>query len=580
LASPRPLRILVLDDSPADAKLMARELQHSGVALEWSWVSTEGDYVAALDPAIDVILADYSLPGFHAMAALEHLKRRNLEIPFIVVTGILGDETAADCIKQGATDYLLKDRLSRLGPAVSRAVEGRRAEAERARAEARLNASERRAAEALRKANLRLEKRVEERTRDLAEAYDNLQRQISERQKAEDQLRQSQKMESIGQLTGGVAHDFNNLLTSILGNLDLASRKDISESAARLLNRAIQSAERGARLTSQLLAFGRRQALDARPVDLNALIVALQPMLTSSLTPAVRIDLALAPGLWPAHADATQVEMALLNLAINARDAMPSGGGLTIATRNVPVADPTRPADLAAEGSDYIALAVSDDGTGMTREVAEHAFEPFFTTKDTGMGSGLGLSMVYGLAKQLGGTACIDSKPGHGASVSVYLPRAAAAIVATEAVDESPAEAARAHPRANPVLLVDDDTDVRDTTASSLREYGYDVIEADCAANALAILDRGCEIDVLVTDLVMPGMHGSELALNARLRRPGLPIILMTGYMGLLSEHADGEFSYPVLHKPFRPAQLAAMVADCRRGCTDAMAPSTGDASS
>jgi len=559
---------------------MARELQHSGVDLEWRWVSTESDYVAALDPAIDVILADYSLPGFHAMAALEHLKRRDLEIPFIVVTGILGDETAVDCIKQGATDYLLKDRLSRLGPAVSRAVEGQRAKAERGRAEARLNASKRRAAEALRKANLRLEKRVEERTRDLADAYDNLQRQIGEREKAEDQLRQSQKMESIGQLTGGIAHDFNNLLTSILGNLDLASRKDISEPAARLLNRAIQTTERGARLTSQLLAFGRRQALDARPVDLNGLIAALQPMLTSSLTPAVRIDLTLAPGLWPAHADATQVEMALLNLAINARDAMPSGGVLTIATRNVPVADPTRPADLAAEGSDYIALVVSDDGAGMTREVAQHAFEPFFTTKDTGMGSGLGLSMVYGLAKQLGGTVCIDSEPGHGASVSVYLPRAAAAIAATEAADESPAEAARAHPHANPVLLVDDDTDVRDTTASSLREYGYDVIEADCAANALAILDRGCKIDVLVTDLVMPGMHGSELALKARLRRPGLPIILMTGYVGRLSEHAASEFSYPVLHKPFRPAQLAAMVADSGRGCTDGMAPSPGDASS
>jgi len=555
-----PLRILLLDDDPADAELIARELERSGTSMDWRWVSSEADYLAALDTAIDVILSDYALPGFNAMAALQHLKQRRLDIPFIVVTGMLGDEAATDCIKQGATDYLLKDRLKRLGPAILRAVEDHRASAEHAQTQARLRSSEEAAARALRRANTRLERHVAERTRELTEANAELHRQIDERRKAEDQLHQAQKMEAIGQLTGGIAHDFNNLLTSILGSLDLAQRKEMGEAAARLVDRAMQAAERAAGLTSQLLAFGRRQALSASPIDLNRLIDDLQPMLKSTLTPAITIRTDLAADLSPAHADRTQVELALLNLAINARDAMPSGGVLGISTRNA--ADTAgRPADLPAGAADFVVLEVSDDGVGMTPEVAQRAFEPFFTTKAAGKGSGLGLSMVYGLAKQLGGTAVIQTEPGRGTRVIIYLPQATFAAVPH--VETPVPIVARVRRHAAAVLVVDDEVCVRDMTAAGLREYGYDVIEAESGAAALQILDRGGEIGVLVTDFVMPGMHGSELAVAARLRRPSLPIILMTGYMGGLSTQRDVPDDLPVLHKPFRPAELAAMVAQC-----------------
>ncbi|CAN7360885.1 response regulator [Phenylobacterium sp. LjRoot225] len=555
-----PLRILVLDDSLADAELMARELERSGVPLDWRWASTEREFVEALGPDLDAILADYSLPGFNALAALEHLKRRELGTPFIIVTGMLGDEAAVDCIKQGATDYLLKDRLKRLGPAVMRAIEDRRAAVERESAEERLRQSKEAASEALRRANADLERHVAERTRALTEANEKLHLQVAERRQAEEQLHQAQKMEALGQLTGGMAHDFNNLLTAVIGNIDLAMRRETAESVARLLRGAMQGAERGARLTSQLLAFGRRQALTVGPVDLNRLIANLEPMLVSTLTPAIRIDKSLQPDLLPALADTTQIELALINLAINARDAMPNGGSLTISTRFVDATEPDRPIDLGGDAPGYVALTVTDSGVGMPPEVAARAFEPFFTTKGVGKGSGLGLSMVYGLAKQLGGTATLESKVGQGTVVAIYVPMVAEALVetredySTDRVD--PAACGR------PVLVVDDDAMVRDTTCTSLREFGYEVMEAGDGASALRILDSGCAVDVLVTDLVMPGMSGSALSLQARKRRPNLPIIVMTGYSAAGLE-PEG-FDFPVLQKPFRPAQLAAMVAECR----------------
>lgn len=557
---PEPLRVLLLEDDPSDAELIVRELQRCGVPVDWRWVSSGKEYVEALDPTIDVILADYALPGFSAPAALQHLRRSQLGIPFIVVTGMLGDEAAVDCIKQGATDYLLKDRLKRLGPAILRAVEDHRASLERARIQESLRISQEEAAQALRRSNSRLEKHVADRTRMLTEANEQLRRQVSERKKAEDQLRQAQKMEAIGQLSGGIAHDFNNLLTSILGSLDLAQRKEMCEPAAKLVGRAIQAAERAAGLTSQLLAFGRRQALSPAPIDLNKLVNDLQPMLASTLTPAISIETSLAADLRPAHADRTQIDLALLNLAINARDAMPLGGILTISTCNVYAGSADRPADLPVGPTHYVALEVSDNGVGMAPEVSQRAFEPFFTTKDAGKGSGLGLSMVYGLAKQLGGTAAIQTAPGQGTRVTVYIPQAATA--ATDHIEERAPIQFPVRRQFASVLVVDDDIGVRDTTASGLREYGYDVIEADCGVAALAILDGGCDVDVLVTDVVMPGMHGSELANAARMRRPSLPIILITGYMGGLVQR-DVPEDLPVLRKPFRPAELAAMVAKC-----------------
>jgi CheY-like chemotaxis protein/two-component sensor histidine kinase len=369
-------------------------------------------------------------------------------------------------------------------------------------------------------------------------------------------------MEAIGQLTGGIAHDFNNLLTSVLGNIELALDRVGNTEVEKLLRGALKSAERGARLTSQLLAFGRRQPLLVRAIDLNALVVGLQDMLAITMTPTIAIYIVLTPELWPALADATQIELALVNLALNARDAMPSGGQLRIETRNLAGADPGRPDDLADGAGDYVAFIVSDTGTGMSEEVKACAFEPFFTTKEIGRGTGLGLSMVYGLAKQLGGTARIASQPGRGTSVAVYVPRAASAVAepAASALDDLEDGIN------GEVLLVDDDMDVRELAAAALRRAGFRVIEAESGKAALAIIDRGEQIDVLVTDLVMPGMHGFTLAAEAHRRRPNLSIMLMTGYPGVDRDSSTEENVYPLLRKPFRPADLAAMVLACRQG--------------
>jgi signal transduction histidine kinase len=391
-----------------------------------------------------------------------------------------------------------------------------------------------------------------------------LRREIAERLKAEEQLRQAQKMEAIGQLTGGIAHDFNNLLTSVLGNIDLALRRADAD-VAKLLRGALKSAERGARLTSQLLAFGRRQPLRVRAIDLNALVLGLQDMLAVTMTPAVSIELSLAPDLWPALGDPTQIELALINLALNARDAMPIGGQLRIETRNIDRSDPDQPDDLADGTGEHVAFVVSDTGTGMSEEVRAHAFEPFFTTKDVGRGTGLGLSMVYGLAKQLGGTARIASRPGHGTSVAVYVPRTAA--IATEPAAAVPDDSSELLSGINgEVLLVDDDDDVRELASLALRRVGFRVIEVGSGHAALAVIDSGEKIDVLVTDVVMPGMHGSVLAAEVRRRHPSLPVMLITGYPGMDRGQGPGEPGLPLLRKPFRPAELTAMVLACRHG--------------
>jgi len=397
----------------------------------------------------------------------------------------------------------------------------------------------------------------------LTEANDRLRHEINERLKTEQQLMQAQKMKALGQITGGVAHDFNNLLTSVIGNIDIALNSSIRDDTAKLLRNALRSAERCARLASQLLAFGRRLPLKVRSVELTPLVFNLRDMLASILTPAVRLRLSLASDLWPILADPTHIELALVNLTLNARDAMPSGGNLSIEARNLAAVDPNRPGDLDAD-ADYVALMVSDTGTGMSEEVKAHAFEPFFTTKDVGKGTGLGLSMVYGLSEQLGGTTRLVSEVGHGTSVIIYLPRALASLEQPTAALSH--EAPQPAPKSLRVLLVDDDDDVRDIAGAALRQAGYHVIEAANAAEALTIIDRGDAIDILVTDLVMPGMPGSALAKEARLRRPGLPVMLMTGYPGEASDKDIAEYGCPVLRKPFRPAQFSAMVSKVSAG--------------
>lgn len=379
-------------------------------------------------------------------------------------------------------------------------------------------------------------------------------RDITEHETREERLRQSQKIEALGQLTGGVAHDFNNLLTAIVGNLELIGLSLPANAAAtRHLHAALRAAANGAKLTEQLLAFSRRQHLAPRSVDLNAIIAGMQELLTRTIGATVRVKTILEPELWPAMVDPTQIEVAILNLAINARDAMPRGGTLIIETANLSGGDGAVPAELGAQ--DCIRIAVCDTGIGMSEEVARAAIEPFFTTKAPGKGSGLGLSQVYGMARQSNGALEIESRPGAGTAVHIYLPRAVA-----EAEDAAAHPSRMRRPVANGrILVVDDDPAVREVTSSMLRQSGYEVTEVDCGDAALGALARGESYDLLVVDVVMPGLTGTETVRRARERWPGLRVLYVTGYTP--AEGSDSTIGdAPVIKKPFRLGELCAAV--------------------
>nr|WP_281414948.1 hybrid sensor histidine kinase/response regulator [Azospirillum picis] len=385
---------------------------------------------------------------------------------------------------------------------------------------------------------------------------------LEAREEAEQALRQSQKMEAIGQLTGGVAHDFNNLLQAIGINLHVIESRSCDERIVGPARLALQAVERGATLTQHLLAFSRRQQLRPMPVDVGGLVERISRLLGRTIGQMVRVEVKIAPGLWPAMIDPTQLEMALLNLALNARDAMPGGGTLRITAGNR-VADPETVPDLAP--GDYVSVAVSDTGTGMPTEVAARAFEPFFTTKEVGRGTGLGLSMVHGLATQSGGGVALSSRPGEGTTVTLYLPRAAGPAVAEPPAAQPPpaAEAAPALGAGCAVLLVDDEELVRTATAEYLAQAGFSVREVADAAAALSLLESGFRPDVIVTDHMMPGMTGLEMARKLRARQDATPILMVTGYAeDLTSTAAVREVDMTVLSKPVEPARLARSIRD------------------
>ena len=415
----------------------------------------------------------------------------------------------------------------------------------------------------MREANALLERRVAERTAELEAANRRLAAQIDEREKAETQLRQAQRIEAVGQLTSGVAHDFNNLLTAILGNLELLEAR-IAKTDSRLarpLASAVAAAERGARLTAQLLAFSRQQRMIPEPVDLNQVVSGIGPLLRSTIGAAVDIDIVLAPDLSPALGDTSQIELMLLNLAINARDAMPQGGAITLATANKTAGRPERP-EHPPEG-DYVAVSVADAGSGIPPAILDKVFNPFFTTKEVGKGSGLGLSQVLGVAQQLGGGVRIETQAGIGTTVTVYLPRAGAQEVHRR--DARPASPAAGNGRLSGgegrVLLVDDDPDVRAVAAAMLAEAGYDVVEADSGGAALDLLDDpDLGVALMIADVVMPGMNGVELAHAVRRRCPEMPVLFVTGFGGAALP-ANQKMPGELLRKPFRAAELRAKVA-------------------
>ena len=390
----------------------------------------------------------------------------------------------------------------------------------------------------------------------LAEANRELRAQIQERERVEATLQQMQRLEAVGQLTAGIAHDFNNLLTVVLTSTSFL-QNDLQtgvapERSLRRLQYIREAGERGATLTGQLLAFARRQQLAPSPLDLNETLVALLSLLKSTLGGNISIETDMQPDLWHALVDPTQIEMIILNLAINARDAMGVSGRLTLGTRNVVIDLPALRAEDPAPG-EYVMLSVADTGTGMTDEVLSKAFEPFFTTKEVGKGSGLGLAQVFGFAKQSHGGACIRSQLGVGTTVQVFLPRTSAPQKAEPLASANVRSVTGEHS----ILLADDDHSVREVTAQMLQNLGFAVTQAENGDHALQLLTEGIEVDLLLADFAMPGMNGGELALAVRARYPDLPVVIVTGYAELPEQ---GLFGFPVVQKPFREEQLASRI--------------------
>jgi PAS domain S-box-containing protein len=381
--------------------------------------------------------------------------------------------------------------------------------------------------------------------------------EVAERSRAEDALRQAQKMEAVGQLTGGIAHDFNNLLTGIIGSLDLMQRRNRrgEHDVERYINAAVTSAQRAAALTQRLLAFSRRQTLQLEPVDVNQLVASLEDLFNRTTGENIKIETRLSAGLLPACMDVNQLESALINLVINARDAMPHGGHITLSTERFVASSQPDPAKRGLVEGEYVLLTVTDTGTGMLPEVIERAFEPFFTTKPIGQGTGLGLSMVYGFIKQTKGYVQIESKPFEGTSVHLYLPvhygEVAAGMRPREQMPKGAGET---------ILVVEDEPVVRSLVIEVLNDLGYMTLEAGEATEALPIIESSQRIDLLITDVGLPGMNGRQLADIARVQRTGLKVLFATGYAEstIASDFLGDDMA--VITKPFAIDTLATKV--------------------
>jgi len=398
----------------------------------------------------------------------------------------------------------------------------------------------------------------------LADANRRLVEEAQNREAAESRIRQLQKVEAIGQLTGGIAHDFNNMLAVVIGSLDLAQQRleqGATSRAVRNVEAAMDAARRAAQLTARLLAFARQQALAPQQVDTNKLVGGMSEMLRRTIGEQLRVETVLAGGLWPTFADPGQLENAIVNLCVNARDAMPDGGKLTIETSNAHLDDAYAAANADVVPGQYVMVSLTDTGSGMAPEVIERAFDPFFTTKAVGQGTGLGLSQVFGFVKQSHGHLKIYSEPGHGTTVKIYLPRFTGAAEAMPADDMDGARAEPPRAAGETILVVEDDELVRQVSVEALRDLGYNVLQAEQGEQALAVLAGQQDIDLLFTDVVMPGMNGRQLAEKARAAHPTLKVLYTTGYTRNAIVHngmLDADVAF--IAKPFTVDQLARKV--------------------
>jgi signal transduction histidine kinase len=526
-----PVKILLVDDQPAKLLSYVTILEQLGETLITAGSAQEA-FEHLLKKEVAVILVDVIMPeldGFElARMVRDHPRFQTTAIIFVSAFAM----TDLDLLKgyeHGGVDFLpvpVIPELMRAKVRVFCELYRKRRELERLNAELERRVGERTAE--LAQANAELERRVEERTR--------------EREHALAQVHEMQKLESLGQLTGGVAHDFNNVLMAVLGNLELLSKRAGDPPAARrLIDGATKAAERGATLTQRMLAFARRQELRPEAVDAARHIGGLVEMLRRSLGPSIAITVDCEKDLPPIKVDPNQLELSLLNLALNARDAMPDGGNLTIAAHR-PKFDPDV---IPLRPGEYVCLSVADTGSGMDEATLKRAPEPFFTTKGVGKGTGLGLSMVYGLAAQSGGLARISSRLGDGTTVELWLP---ATEPAPGAAAENPAEPAAPRSDSYSILLVDDDPLVLEATGGMLGHLGHRVTVAGSGAEALDVM-RDTPVDLLITDYAMPGMTGVELIRQIRQARPTLPVILATGFAELVKA---AEPTLPRLDKPYR----------------------------
>ena len=534
---PRP-RVLVADDN-ADMRDYLQRL----LSPHWQ-VETAEDGVQALNSLRralpDLLLADVMMPELDGFGLLEAIRGDAAlrDLPVIVLSARAGEEARIEGLAAGADDYLIKPFTAR--ELLARIDSNLRLAAIRRESKA---AIERREAD-LRHLNAVLEERVTA--------------EVAERLKAEQALRQAHKMEAVGRLTGGIAHDFNNLLTVILGGLDTLQRARIAEEGrpARALEMAMQGAQRASSLTSRLLAFSRQQPLDPKPTELDQLIFAMSEILHRTLGEQIMLEAILPPDLWRVEIDQNQLESALLNLAVNARDAMTEGGKLSIAAKNTVLNGGDAP--FHVEPGEYVAISIGDTGHGMSHDTVARAFDPFFTTKPAGQGTGLGLSMVYGFAKQSGGHITIDSAIGSGTTVTLYFPRYLGAIEVPAAISDQSTPHAR---DGEVILVVEDNDDVRLYGTSILSELGYRVLEAANGTEALSVIGQNRRIDLLFTDVILPGMSGKAIADQATSLRPGLKVLFATGYSrDAIIHHGRVDPGVNLLLKPFTYDQVAARV--------------------
>ena len=503
-----PLRALLIEDSEDDAALLLRVLQRGGYDVTFERVDAPAGLLGALEKEWDVVICDYSLPYFSGTEALQLIRSRGLEMPFIFVSGTIGEETAVAALKQGAQDYLMKDNLKRLLPAIEREL---------------LESQHRR-----------------------------------ERKHLEQHVQQLQKFEAIGRLAGGIAHDFNNVLGVIMGWAQIGCDESLTDSATHKKFEAIlQQARRAAALTAQLLAFARRQILQPENLNLNDVVRQTITLLQAGMGKEIEFEIILSPDVQTVRADPTQVEQVLMNLCFNARDAMPKGGRLTLETRDIEIDEKLTHLHPHSRAGQYALLSVSDTGVGMDAATLDRIFEPFFTTKEMGKGTGLGLATVYGIVKQHGGFINVYSEPGHGTTFHVYFPVSSGPIaMRTRETDRTVMEGTET------ILVAEDHDGLRELAHETLAALGYKVILATNGQEAVSLFQANSQdIRLLVFDVVMPLLAGPQAYDQIRALRPDVPIIFTTGHaVELASLNSRAEEGAVLLRKPYTPQELSRTV--------------------